>query len=34
MLKRASTMFLATLSPDLFDIALDKIARFVVSTGF
>ena len=34
MLKRVSTIFLATLSPDLFNIALDRIAKFVVSTGF
>jgi len=34
MLKKASTVFLAILSLDLFNIALNKIARFVVSTGF
>jgi len=34
MLKRVSTIFLAILLPDLFNIALDKIARFVASTGF
>ena len=34
MLKRASTIFLITLSLDLFDIALDKIAGFIASTSF
>ena len=34
MLRRASTMFLIVLSPDLFDIALDRIAEFIVSTSF
>jgi len=34
MLKRVSTILLAILSPDLFNIALDKIARFIASTGF
>ena len=34
MLARASTVFLATLSPDLFDMALDKIAGFAAKTGF
>ena len=34
MLKRVSTMFFAILSPDLFNIALDKIAGFIASTSF
>ena len=34
MLARISTVFLATLLPDLFDMVLDKIAGFTASTGF
>lgn len=34
MLRRASTVFLIVLSPDLFNMALDRIAEFVVSTSF
>ena len=34
MLRRASTIFLIVLSPDLFNIALDRIAEFIVSTSF
>jgi len=34
MLKKAFTMFLAILLLDLFNIALNKIARFIASTGF
>ena len=34
ILARASTIFLIVLSPNLFNIALGKTARFVVSTGF
>jgi len=34
MLKKASTVFLVILSLDLFNMALNKIARFVASTGF
>jgi len=34
MLKKVSTVLLATLLLDLFNIALDKIARFTASIGF
>jgi len=34
MLIRISTVFLATLSPDLFDIILSKTAGFALSIGF
>ena len=34
MLRRAFTIFLTALSPDLFNIALERIAKFIVSTGF
>jgi len=34
MLKRVSTVFLAILLLDLFNMALDKIAKFIASTGF
>jgi len=34
MLIRVFTIFLATLSPDLFNIALGKTAGFAVSTSF
>ena len=34
MLARVFTIFLATLLPDLFNIALGKTARFATSTGF
>ena len=34
MLTRASTIFFAALSPDLFNIALGKTAGFAASTGF
>ena len=34
MLKRVSTVFFAALSPDLFNIALDRITEFAARTGF
>jgi len=34
MLKRVSTIFFIILLPDLFNIVLDKIARFIVSISF
>jgi len=34
MLTKVFTIFLAILSPDLFNIALGKTAGFVVSTSF
>ena len=34
MLRRASTIFLIVLLLDLFNMALDRIARFIISISF